>query len=76
MAVVHLSAANEQAFNNSAHCELKIFLWVQSAKVSPLTRLGLFFLATGVTGLEAARITKGSPQTTLAQKRRAVSSEP
>ncbi|CAG05198.1 unnamed protein product [Tetraodon nigroviridis] len=32
-------------------------------------------LQPGVTGLETARVTKGSPQTTLAQKRRAVSSE-
>lgn len=32
------------------HCELKIFLWVQSAKVSPLTRLGLFFLLQGSQG--------------------------
>lgn len=32
------------------HCELKIFLWVQSAKVSPLTHLGLFFLLQGSQG--------------------------
>lgn len=60
MAAVHLSAANEQAFDNSAHCELKIFLWVQSAKVSPLTRWGLFFLLQGSQGWKLPASQRGA----------------
>lgn len=45
------------------HRELKIFLWVQSAKVSPLTRLGLFFLLQGSQGWKLPASQRGSPQT-------------
>lgn len=54
------------------HRELKMFLWGQSQSTNTFRSL---FPPPGVTGLEAARFTKGSPQTTLAQERRAVSSE-
>lgn len=72
--MVHLSAANEQAFDNSALQIKNLPLGAECQSQSTHTFRSLF-PAPGVTGLEAARVTKGSPQTTLAQKRRAVSSE-
>lgn len=41
-------------------CELKIFLWVQSSKVSPLTRLGLFFLLQGSQGWKLPASQRGA----------------
>lgn len=74
MAVVHLFAANEPAFSNSALRIKNLPLGAECQSQSTHTFRSLF-PAPGVTGLEAARVTKGSPQTMLAQKRRVVSSE-
>lgn len=42
------------------HRELKMFLWVQSAKVSPLTRLGLFSLLQGSQGWKLPASQRGA----------------
>lgn len=44
----------------TVHHKLKIFLWVQSAKVSPLTRLGRFFLLQGSQGWKLPASQRGA----------------
>lgn len=55
--------------------ELKMFFRVYKTRVSPVTLLGLVFLPRRSRSCKLPTVPKGTPQTMLAQKKRAVSSE-